>query len=80
MTITKATITTAARRVIAPAAIGLTLLDAPATAALSSAATANAASPSAVEIRTGVDDLWWVNQISPKVDVPHVDTTVHQSR
>jgi hypothetical protein len=28
---------------------------------------------------SGVDHLDWLNDIQPKVNVPHVDTSVHQS-
>ncbi|MBS1690620.1 MAG: hypothetical protein JST91_00095 [Actinobacteria bacterium] len=35
-----------------------------------------AAAPAQAEL----DHQTWINQISPTVSVPHVDTTVHQSR
>lgn len=31
-------------------------------------------------IDTGVDHRYWLDQIQPQVAVPHVDTSVHQSR
>jgi hypothetical protein len=34
---------------------------------------------SAIDIPTGVDHTTWLNDIGPHVNVPQVDTSVHQS-
>jgi hypothetical protein len=43
-------------------------------------ATANAVAPGSDQIRADIGQLWWIDQISPHVYVPHVDSSVHQSR
>jgi hypothetical protein len=44
------------------------------------AAQADAAPVSPTLISTGVDHHAWLDQIGPNVNVPQVDTSVHQSR
>lgn len=44
---------------------------------------ANAAPPAALDATTisaGIDHHDWLDHIAPSVNVPQVDTTVHQSR
>jgi len=55
---------------LAAAVLGLA---APATAAVSTGLTSTT-------ISTDLDHRFWVDQISPDVSVPHVDTSVRQSR
>ena len=44
------------------------------------AAQADAAPVSPSIIPTGIDHHTWLDQIGPNVNVPQVDTSVHQSR
>jgi hypothetical protein len=44
------------------------------------AAQADAGPVSPTLISTGVDHHTWLDQIGPNVNVPQVDTSVHQSR
>jgi hypothetical protein len=44
------------------------------------AALADAAPVSPSIITTGIDHHTWLDQIGPNVNVPQVDTSVHQSR
>ena len=44
------------------------------------AAFADAAPVSPSIITTGIDHHTWLDQIGPSVNVPQVDTSVHQSR
>jgi hypothetical protein len=44
------------------------------------AALADAAPVSPSIILTGIDHHTWLDQIGPNVNVPQVDTSVHQSR
>jgi hypothetical protein len=44
------------------------------------AALADAAPVSPSIITTGIDHHTWLDQIGPTVNVPQVDTSVHQSR
>jgi hypothetical protein len=44
------------------------------------AAQADAAPVSPTLISTGIDHHTWLDQIGPNVNVPQVDTSVHQSR
>ena len=60
---------------LAAAILGLT---APAPAV--PAADAPPVSYSASEAKTGIDHLYWLDDIRPKVKVSKVDTSVHQSR
>lgn len=53
-------------------------LAAPAQAGVSTDAAPAALSAS--QIATGIDHHVWLDQITPDVNVPRVDTTVHQSR
>lgn len=45
-----------------------------------SAADAPAVLASAIDIPTGIDHHAWLDDIRPNVNVPKVDTSVHQSR
>jgi hypothetical protein len=48
--------------------------------AVAPAALADAAPVSPSLITTGIDHHTWLDQIGPNVNVPQVDTSVHQSR
>jgi hypothetical protein len=43
------------------------------------AATAAPVDLSGTTISAGIDHHTWLDQITPQVNVPHVDTSVHQS-
>jgi hypothetical protein len=47
---------------------------------LAAPAQADVAPVSPSLITTGIDHHTWLDQIGPSVHVPHVDTSVHQSR
>lgn len=44
------------------------------------AAQAEVVADSVSTLTNGVDHHVWLDQIGPKVNVPHVDTSVHQGR
>lgn len=76
-------LTLVARQVIAPVVVGIAILIAPVPLAIATTATATATPESSASLSAhggGIYKHLWLDAIGPQVYVPHVDTTVHQSR
>jgi hypothetical protein len=75
---TMASIRITLNRTIGAVALGLVVMVAPVSATF--IATPNAVAPGSDQIRADIGQLWWIDQISPHVYFPHVDSSVYQSR
>ncbi|MCX8565153.1 hypothetical protein OS122_30170 [Mycolicibacterium mucogenicum] len=76
---------TVGRFVVAGSLVAITLVTPPAMAMITTDSIASASGNNATSGATpnggnGVGQLGWIYGVQPHVYVPHVDTTVHQSR